>query len=121
MKEDFPSLYSLASSREAWVAQLRDGIGEVGHWNPIFTRHNNDWEMRDVEALFRILNRQALRRDDEDVMNRWISKKGLFTVKSFYSSLAPCNAREFPSSIVWNFGYRRRLAFLLGKFFGGES
>ena len=67
-----------------------------------FTRHNNDRKMRDVEALFRRLNRQVLRRDDEDVMNWWISKKNLFTVKSFYSSLAPCNVREFPSSIVWN-------------------
>ncbi|RVX12247.1 Protein FAR1-related sequence 9 [Vitis vinifera] len=58
-----------------------------------FTRHNNDWEMREVETLFRRLNGQVLRRDDEDVMNWWISKKGLFTVKSFYSSLAPYNAR----------------------------
>lgn len=67
-----------------------------------FTRHNNDREMRDVEALFRRLNGQVLRRDDEDVMNWWTSKKNLFTVKSFYSSLAPCNVREFPSSFVWN-------------------
>ena len=67
-----------------------------------FTRHNNDRKMRDVEALFRRLNGQVLRRDDEDVMNWWTSKKNLFTVKSFYSSLAPCNVREFPSCIVWN-------------------
>ena len=96
LKEDFPSLYFLASFREAWVALLWDGTREVGHWNLVFTRHNDDWEIKDVEALFRKLNGQVLRRDDEDVMNWWISKKGLFTVKSFYSFLAPCNVREFP-------------------------
>ena len=73
-----------------------------------------------MEALFRRLNGQMLRRDDEDVMNWWISKKGLFTVKSFYSSLAPCNAREFLQALFGILRYWRRLAFFLGKLFGGE-
>ncbi|RVW50850.1 hypothetical protein CK203_101810 [Vitis vinifera] len=47
----FPSLYSLASSRDAWVAQLWDQSRELGHWNPIFTRLNNDWGMEEVEAF----------------------------------------------------------------------
>ena len=42
LEKAFPSLYSLASSRDAWVAQLWDQSRELGHWNPIFTRLNND-------------------------------------------------------------------------------
>ena len=42
LEEAFPSLYSLASSRDAWVAQLWDESGELGHWNLVFTRLNND-------------------------------------------------------------------------------
>ncbi|RVX19322.1 hypothetical protein CK203_008556 [Vitis vinifera] len=86
------------------VAQLWEQTGEVGHWNPVFTRLNKDWEMRELKAFFRGLHEQVLRRDDEDVMSWRVSKKDLFTVKSFYS-LVPCNAREFPSSIVWNPGW----------------
>ena len=97
-----------------------DGIGEVGHWKTIFIKHNNDWEMRDVEALFRRLNGQVLRRNDEDVMNWWISKKDLFIVKSFYSSLTPCNAREFPSSIVWNPWVPKKVSFFTWEAFWGR-
>ena len=68
LEEAFPSLYSLASSRDAWVAQLWDQFGNLGHWNPIFTRLNNDWEMEDVETFFSRLHGHALRRGDEDVM-----------------------------------------------------
>ena len=64
--------------------------------------HDNDCEVREVKTLFRRLHGQVLRRDNEDVMSWWASKKGLFIVKSFYSSLALCNARMFPSGMVWN-------------------
>ena len=70
LEEVFPSLYSLVSSKDAWVAQLWDQFGEVGHWNPVFTRLNNDWEMEEVEVFFRRLHRQALRRNNKDVMSK---------------------------------------------------
>ena len=90
----------------------------MGHWNPVFTRLNKDWEMRELKAFFRGLHKQVLRRDDEDVMSWRVSKKDLFTVKSFYS-LVPCNAREFPSSIGWNPGVLKRVSFLcLGSYLG---
>ena len=111
LEKAFPSLYSLASSRDAWVAQLWDQSRELGHWNPIFTRLNNDWEMEEVEAFSRRLHGQVLRRDDEDVMSWRVSKNGFFTVKSFYSSLVPCISREFPSSLVWNPWVPKRVSF----------
>ena len=40
------------------------------------------------------------------------SKKGLFTVKSFYSSLVLCNTRLFPSAIVWNLQVPKRVSFV---------
>ena len=42
LEEAFPRLYSLASSKDAWVAQLWDQSGNLGYWNPVFTRLNND-------------------------------------------------------------------------------
>ena len=53
----------------SWVAQLWDRSGEVGTWNLVFTRLNNDWEMKEVEVFFKRLYGQVLRRDNEDVMS----------------------------------------------------
>ena len=38
----FPRLYNLASSKDAWVAQLWDQSRNLGCWNLVFTRLNND-------------------------------------------------------------------------------
>ena len=56
----------------------------------MFTRQNNDWDMREVEAFFGRLQGQVIRRDVEDVMIWWMSKEDIFTIKPFYSSLAIC-------------------------------
>ena len=104
-------MYSLASSKDAWVAKLWDESRELGHWNPVFTTLNNDWEMEEVETFFRRLHGQALKRDEEDVMSWRVSKKGFFIVKSFYSSLVPCISREFLSSLVWNPWVSKRVNF----------
>ena len=79
--------------------------------NPVFTRLNNDWEMEEVETFFSRLHGHALRRGDEDVMFWRVSKKGFFTVKSFFSSLVLCIGREFPSSLVWNPWVPKRVNF----------
>ncbi|RVW72345.1 putative mitochondrial protein [Vitis vinifera] len=107
----FPRLYNLAFSKDVWVAQLWDQSGNLGCWNPVFTRLNNDWEMEEVETFFRRLHGHALRRGIEDVMYWRVSKKDIFTVKSFFSSLAPCIGREFPSSLVWNPWVPKRVSF----------
>ncbi|RVX05053.1 hypothetical protein CK203_019336 [Vitis vinifera] len=86
LEEAFPRLYSLASSKDAWVAQLWDQSGNLGYWNPIFTRLNNDWEMEEVKTFFSRLHSHVLRRGNEDVMSWRVSKKDFFTVKSFFSS-----------------------------------
>ena len=75
-----------------------------------------------MEAFFRRLHGQVLRRDDEDVMSWQVSKNGFFTVKSFYSSLVPCISREFPSSLVWNPWVPKRVIFFsLGSYLGKNS
>ena len=86
LEEAFPRLYYLASSKDAWVAQLWDRSGNLGYWNPVFTRLNNDWEMEEVETFFSRLHGHALRRGDENVMFWRVSKKDFFIVKSFFSS-----------------------------------
>ena len=38
----FPSLFDLAGSKDAWVADDWDPMGEVGGWTPLFLRPFND-------------------------------------------------------------------------------
>ncbi|RVW75339.1 putative ribonuclease H protein [Vitis vinifera] len=42
----FPSLFALASSKEAWVANLWVHSSKGGGWNPSFFRPLNDWDSR---------------------------------------------------------------------------
>ena len=44
----FPSLFALASSKEAWVANLWVQSSEGGGWNPSFSRPFNDGEFGTV-------------------------------------------------------------------------
>ena len=38
----FPTLFSIANDKEAWVDQMWDQVREGGCWNPVFTRQVND-------------------------------------------------------------------------------
>ncbi|KAL6328006.1 hypothetical protein AAG906_031350 [Vitis piasezkii] len=45
--EAYPSLFDLAVSKDARVADCWDSMGEVGGWNPRFLRPFNDWEVEE--------------------------------------------------------------------------
>ena len=45
LKDYFPSLFQIASNKEATIAQYRDN----NHWTPIFRRNFQDWE---INAFF---------------------------------------------------------------------
>ena len=62
MKEAFPNLYRLAVNKDEWVSNAWEGNGASCCWIPHFLRHFNDWELEEVEALFRNLNPLVVRR-----------------------------------------------------------
>ena len=88
MCEAFPSLFALATSKEAWVNEVWTAAGETeGSWSPCFNRPFNDWELEEVERLFYCLDGKKVSVDEEDRV-RWIdSKDGVFSVKSLYRAL----------------------------------
>ena len=89
----FPKLFLIATYIEAKVGQMWEQVRKGDCWNPMFTRQINDWQLREVEELLSRLQGQVIKRGVEVVM--WLTKRGTFTMKSFYSSLAA-------PSIVWN-------------------
>ena len=88
MCEAFPSLFALATSKEAWVNELWTAEGERGgSRTPHFNRPFNDWELKEMERLFCCLDGKKVSVDEEDRV-RWIdSKDGVFSVKSLYRAL----------------------------------
>ena len=62
LRDAFPDLFSIASSKDARVADSWDG----GSWNPRFIRQLNDWELEEVEIFFERLYDHVSFMDTED-------------------------------------------------------
>ncbi|RVW38191.1 hypothetical protein CK203_106221 [Vitis vinifera] len=99
----FPSLFALATSKEAWVNEVwTTEEKRWGGWTPCFNRPFNDWELEEMERLLCCLDGKKVRVDEEDRV-RWMdSKDGFFSVKSLYRALQPVFLASFPSKIIWN-------------------
>ena len=60
---------------EAW----EEG-GDLGSWSPFFSRHLNNWELGEAEALFHKLQPLVVRREVDDVMSWRDNKSDKFSV-----------------------------------------
>ena len=70
--EAFPSLYALASYKEAWVNEVWTAEGERGEsWSPCFNRPFNDWELEEVGRWFCCLEGKKVRVDEVDRLKGW--------------------------------------------------
>ena len=115
--EVFPSLFDLAVSKDAWVADCWDSMGEEGGWTPCFLRPFNDWEVEEVERFLSSIQGKRLDADVEDRMLWKETKNEIFTVKSLYNSLDHSCAVPFPWSIIWSPDVPTKVGFFcLGSF-----
>ncbi|RVW69042.1 La-related protein 6B [Vitis vinifera] len=97
LKDAFPNLFRLAVNKDQWVCDAWEEGGEVGSWNPLFSRYFKDWEMEEVEGLLRKLHPLVLHGDVEDVLS-WKNSKN----DSFFLGPAFLNQKEF-DSLTWCF------------------
>ena len=97
-----PSLFALASSKEAWVADLWVHSSEGGGWNPSFSRPLNDWEIEIVECFLSRIQDKVVVEEREDEVFWAVTKNGSFSVKSLISILEEVRVSTFPTSIVWD-------------------
>ncbi|RVX10791.1 LINE-1 retrotransposable element ORF2 protein [Vitis vinifera] len=91
-----------AGSKDAWVADYWDQMGEVGGWTPLFLRPFNDWEVEEAERLLSSIQGKRVDADGEDRMLWRGTKNEIFTVKSLYKSLDHSYAVSFPGKIIWS-------------------
>ncbi|KAJ9677520.1 hypothetical protein PVL29_022489 [Vitis rotundifolia] len=111
LKDAFPNLFRLAVNKNQWVRDAWEEQGEVGSWNPLFSRHFNDWEMEEVEGLLRKIHPLVLHSDVEDALSWKINKNGSFSIRSLYRSLTRAPNEPFPWSIIWRSWAPMRVSF----------
>ncbi|RVW77755.1 hypothetical protein CK203_050341 [Vitis vinifera] len=79
LRDEFPGLYVIASFKDVWVVDVWDG----GSWGPRFIEQFNDWELEEVNALFRRLHSYSFGSGTFDTMVWLKIKDGDFQFSSF--------------------------------------
>ncbi|RVW56144.1 hypothetical protein CK203_080825 [Vitis vinifera] len=92
----------IASSKEAWVADLWNQSNVSGCWTPSFSRHLNHWEIEIVEWFPSRLQDKVVYGGGEDKVIWLKTKNGSFSMKSLYAFLEPRSSALFPKNVVWN-------------------
>ena len=77
----FPSLYRLANSKEAKVAEFWEASGSAEGWNFNFERHFQDWELEEVQGLLATVSHQSINPNLSDRLWWKKEKNGSFSVK----------------------------------------
>jgi hypothetical protein len=111
LKHVFPSLFSIARYKEAWVKEnfiWRNGNVE---WNVNFVRSVQDWEVDVVSSFFEKLYSYKISHGNEDCIQWSPSKKGTFEVKTLYKALSTQNYEVFPWKSIWHSKVPSRVAF----------
>jgi hypothetical protein len=112
LKDKFPGLFSIASRKEASIADNVERSNGVMQWNIVFTRLIHEWEV-EVEVLasfYSCLYSYKLREGEDKLW--WVpSRKGVFEVRSFYRVLSSLGSPPFPWKGIWRTKAPPRAAF----------
>jgi hypothetical protein len=76
-------------------------LGGSIQWDVSFVREAHDWEMDIFASFFQVLQSATVSRDRAYRLCCVPSKKGVFKVKSYFSSLVGSEGRCFPWKSVW--------------------
>jgi len=61
LKLCYPVSFSIARFQDAWVVDNLSLVGGVAHWNVVFTRLAQDWEVEMVLSLYERLYSHRIR------------------------------------------------------------
>ena len=98
----FPTLFNLATNKEAKVADIWEIREGEGFWSPTFLRALNDWEIEEMTRFLHILHDQKFRPTGVDKLSLQNVKDRGFSVKSMYKGVDVSPPFVFPHRIVWN-------------------
>ena len=113
LKNVFPTLFTIACAKEAWVEENMAIVDGAIHWNVMFIRQVHDWELKEVSRFFELLYSQQIRHGGVDKIS-WIpSKRKIFEVKSYHKVTANSKLVDGPWKMIWKSKTPLRVAFFV--------
>lgn len=93
LKDSLPSVFRIASEKEASMADLMVIVGDMAYWNACFTWTAQDWEVYNLEEFFRLLYSLIQALMAPTGCHGYSQRKSIFSICSFYKALAQllCN------------------------------
>ena len=64
--ESFPSFFSIFLSKNAWVSEVWNPVGDGDGWTPLFAMAFKDWEIEVVEHFLHKIQAFRVQRKEED-------------------------------------------------------
>ena len=98
----FPSLYRLANSKGAKVAEFWVASGSGEGWNFSFGRHFHDWELEEVQGFLATVNPQSINHNLTDRFWWKKEKNGSFSIKTCFKLLEGGSQQSVPIKMLWN-------------------
>ena len=93
--------YCIAWKKDAFVAdQIHWQNGDI-HWDILFTRLVNDWELENLQYFHALLYSRYIERRGGDRMAWRPTRKGSFEVKSYYRVLSDGGIQSFTRRSIW--------------------
>ena len=106
-----PFFFSMSMSKNVWVSEVWNPVGDGDGWTPLFARAFNDWEIDVVERLLQKIHVFRVQKEEEDRVIWTASNDGAFSVKSLYSMLERGGSSMFPSERIWRARVPPKVAF----------
>uniref|UniRef100_A0A2N9FL13 Reverse transcriptase zinc-binding domain-containing protein n=1 Tax=Fagus sylvatica TaxID=28930 RepID=A0A2N9FL13_FAGSY len=100
-RDSFPELFRLTRVPDASAADHLQILGSSHHWDIIFSRQAQDWELETVTALMELLYSYPIQWGSLDALYWRPSSHKVFTVRSYYSCLVQPSRSFFPWKSVW--------------------
>ena len=120
LSEIFHNIYTMATTKDAYLEDLWDWSREKGGWNPTFMKSFNDWEINDVLNLLATIHKVRLYPDRKDSLVWSLSKSGVFTVKSCYDKLMGGNVENFLKNLILNNCIPTKISFFAYEVWWGK-
>jgi hypothetical protein len=111
LKEAYPELFCIALDRNALVADLMSRANGMIHWDVLFIRSVQDWELESISSFMDLLYSTPVQGEGEDKLSWGKPDSKVFSVKQYYRSLSSPSIRSFPWKSVWKSKVPPRVAF----------